>query len=142
VAPVVAAHGRPLDHIVRSGLEARFGADLTRVRIHDDAGARTSAASLGSLAYTVGDHIVLGDVGHLPAVARAQVLAHELAHTVQHSGGGRDAAPDQLTLGGRSDKAESEASAAALRVTAGGRAGTVSRGADVLTVRRFERSEQ
>ena len=63
-------------------MEARFGYDFGRVRIHADAQADASARAVGAHAYTVGDHIVFA-AGRSP---RGPLLAHELAHVVQQRG--------------------------------------------------------
>ena len=86
-AAVVADGGRALDPATRSEFEARLGADLSRVRVHDDATAAASAAGLHADAYTLGEHIVFGPGNHRPDTpAGRHLLAHELAHTVQQGG--------------------------------------------------------
>jgi hypothetical protein len=60
--------------------------DFSRVRIHNGAEADTSARSVGALAYTVGSDIVFAAGQYAPATARGRnLLAHELAHTVQQT---------------------------------------------------------
>jgi hypothetical protein len=58
---VLRGPGQPLDSSTRAFFEPRFGYDFSRVRIHADAQAAESARSVGALAYTAGDHVVLGD---------------------------------------------------------------------------------
>lgn len=53
------------------------GHDLGRVKAHVGGQASTAARSLGTEAYTVGDHVVFGSTPSL------QVAAHEAAHVVQ-----------------------------------------------------------
>ena len=78
---VLRSPGLPLDAQTRSYFEPRFGHDFSRVRIHSDERAAASTDALGASAYTWGSHIVLaGD--HLQR--DQQLLAHELAHVVQH----------------------------------------------------------
>jgi len=92
VAPssVIARGGRALDAATRGEFEARLGADLSRVRVHDDASAANSAAGLHADAYTLGEHIVFGPGNHRPDTpAGRHLLAHELAHTVQQGGSPR-----------------------------------------------------
>src|SRR5438128_11205904 len=50
-------HGRPLDPAIRSKLEAAFDADLSQVRVHDDAAASASAGALGATAVTHGQDL-------------------------------------------------------------------------------------
>jgi hypothetical protein len=83
--------GKPLAPPLRAAFEARLGADLGAVRLHDDAMAARSARAVGALAYTAGSHIVF-DQGKL-APARPEgfaLLAHELAHVIQARAGSDD----------------------------------------------------
>ncbi len=81
-------HGAALAPGVRSFFEARFGQDFGGVRIHADAAAGTQAAALQARAYTSGRDIVFGAGEYRPETpAGQQLLAHELAHTVQQSRG-------------------------------------------------------
>lgn len=86
---MAARGGRALDAATRSDFEGRLGADLSQVRVHDDAEAARSAASLRADAYAYGPHIVFGSGNHRPATpAGRRLLAHELAHTVQQQRAG------------------------------------------------------
>jgi hypothetical protein len=79
--------GQPLAHATRSFMEARFGHDLSNVRIHDGNHAAASAKSIGARAYTVGNEIVFAAGEYAPAShAGRRLVAHELAHVVQQSG--------------------------------------------------------
>lgn len=84
---VLRSPGRPLDAGARSYFEPRFGQDLSRVRVHDDANADASARAVGALAYTVGPQIVFA-AGRLAPQTEAgrELLAHELVHVLQQSG--------------------------------------------------------
>lgn len=118
VENVLQSPGRPLDVRTRSFFEPRFGHDFSRVRVHTDANAVDSVNAVDALAYTVGDHIVLGRGEHdLSTLPRLRLLAHELTHVVQQS---RSAAATNASPGvSRSnDPAEIEAEATA-RVLAG-----------------------
>jgi hypothetical protein len=78
--------GQPLAAPVQERMEARFGTDLSRVRVHADAVAADSARALSARAYTAGDHIVFGAGEYAPSTASGeQLLTHEMAHVVQHS---------------------------------------------------------
>jgi hypothetical protein len=84
VDDVLRSPGRALDGATRAQMEARFGHDFARVRIHTDVQADESARAVSAHAYTVGDHVVFAS-GRTP---RGPLLAHELAHVVQQRGAG------------------------------------------------------
>ncbi len=87
VGEVVQSAGQPLEPAARAFMEPRFGHDFSRVRIHSDAHAATSARNVGALAYTVGSHVVFGSGHYAPhSGAGLRLLAHELAHVVQQTG--------------------------------------------------------
>lgn len=71
--------GQPLDASTRAVMEARFGHDLSLVRIHGDARASEAAKAVGAQAFTVGPEIVLG-AGALATQTGggSRLLAHEL----------------------------------------------------------------
>ena len=79
-------------------MEQRFAYDFSRVRVHTDKAAASSAHRLGARAYTVGSEIVFGAEGYRPDhPAGRRLLAHELAHVVQAGVGrtiGHSAGPD------------------------------------------------
>jgi hypothetical protein len=88
VDEVLATPGRPLGDSVRRSLEPGFGYDFSQVRIHDDSKAAKSARSVNALAFTVGNHIVFGDGQYTPGTGTGdRLLAHELTHTIQQTGG-------------------------------------------------------
>jgi hypothetical protein len=87
VEQVLARTGEPLPNELRSFFEPRFGHDFGRVRLHADARAADSARAIDARAYTRGYDIAFGDGEFRPHTAEGKrLLAHELAHVVQHSG--------------------------------------------------------
>jgi hypothetical protein len=67
-------------------MEARFGHDFSRVRVHDGARAAESARAINAQAYTSGSEIVFGSGAFAPDTdAGAKLLTHELTHVVQQS---------------------------------------------------------
>jgi hypothetical protein len=81
--------GAGLNVQTRQAMEAAFNADFGQVRIHDGSGARALNQQLGARAFTVGPDIFFRD--GMPDVNDrdgAHLLAHELTHTIQQSGGG------------------------------------------------------
>jgi outer membrane protein OmpA-like peptidoglycan-associated protein len=89
VYDVVQSPGEPLDPPTRALMEPRFGRDFSQVRVHTDAEAAESARSVDALAFTVGRDVVFGAGLYAPTTSVGQrLLAHELAHVLQQSGGG------------------------------------------------------
>jgi hypothetical protein len=81
--------GRPLDSTTRGYMEARFGHDFGRVRLHTDATSGLAAQAVGARAYTVGQDIYFGPGSFDPAgTAGRRLLAHELTHTIQQGDAG------------------------------------------------------
>lgn len=80
--------GRPLDAEVRRRMEGAFGASFTGVRIHtDDSSAKLNTA-VSARAFTTGKDVFFGKGQYAPGTPSGdRVLAHELAHTLQPSGG-------------------------------------------------------
>jgi len=88
VEDVLGTPGQPLAESARKNLEPRFGQDFRQVRIHEDSRAAESASAVNALAYTVGNHIVFGAAQYAPGTpAGDRLLAHELTHTIQQTGG-------------------------------------------------------
>jgi outer membrane protein OmpA-like peptidoglycan-associated protein len=103
-------------------MQERFAHDFSGVRVHSGSRASVAASAIGAAAFSAGDHIVLRQPG--PGVG---VLAHELAHVVQH--GGRPA-PDRI--GAADDPAERAAHTASHRVAAGLPAGPLAPAAPAI----------
>jgi hypothetical protein len=75
-------------------MEQSFGADLSDVRVHDDAPSAEAAGSIGAAAFTFGRDISFAAGRFRPDTARGRrLLAHELAHTVQQRGASEDSQP-------------------------------------------------
>lgn len=88
VHAALAAPGRAMDAATRGFFEPRLGRTLGEVRLHTDDAASRSARDVGALAYTVGRDVVFGAGMFDPQSATGRrLLAHELAHVVQHAGG-------------------------------------------------------
>lgn len=80
--------GSTLTPDVRAHMESRFGADFGEVRVHADSDAAASARALNAKAYSVDNHLVFGAGQYAPASPTGRrLIAHELAHTVQHARG-------------------------------------------------------
>ncbi|HJZ76340.1 MAG TPA: DUF4157 domain-containing protein [Vicinamibacterales bacterium] len=109
VNEVLDSPGQPLDPVTRGVMEAHFGHDFSKVRVHADARATESAQAINALAYTVGSDVVFGAGRYAPDTSQGKrLLAHELAHTIQQAPGiarqsGLIPAPP-LDLGGPASK--------------------------------------
>jgi hypothetical protein len=115
VHDVLRSPGRPLEPPVRAEMEARFGHDFSRVRVHTDARAAESARAVDALAYTVGPGIVFDTGRYAPGTPGGRaLLAHELTHVVQQDAG---APPSQLEIGAVDDPAETQADSVARGAT-------------------------
>ena len=121
VHEVLQSPGQALDTGTRSFMEARFGQDFGRVRIHTDSRATESARSVNALAYTVGSNIVFTHQQYQPASLNGQkLLAHELTHVVQQGGIPHQAPLDRLTLDSQDSALERNARHVGTRILAGG----------------------
>jgi len=106
--------GAALPADARAPLELGFGVDFSRVRIYSDARANDAAAALGARAFALGERIAFGRGSYEPqSLGGRELLAHELAHTVQQRG--RDA-PPALAVSSADSLPEQQARAAASAV--------------------------
>ncbi|MEO8752657.1 MAG: DUF4157 domain-containing protein [Casimicrobiaceae bacterium] len=95
VGRVIASPGAALEPALRHDMEERFGYDFSRVRVHSDHAAGQSARQVSAHAYTVDQHIVFGAGRFAPQTHDGRrLLAHELTHVVQQTGGIVRRAPD------------------------------------------------
>jgi hypothetical protein len=86
--PLSPGGGRPLRDDVRSFFEQRFGHDFGGVRVHTGGRADRAADSLDARAFTIGRDIYLKRGEYRPETRRGKrLLAHELTHVVQQTGG-------------------------------------------------------
>jgi hypothetical protein len=82
--------GQPLSHATRASFETRFGRDFGAVRVHTGTRAAEAAAEINALAFTTGSDIYFGAGRFSPGTAPGdRLLAHELTHTIQQTGGRR-----------------------------------------------------
>ena len=110
---VISSSGRPLEPALRQDMEQRFGNDFSQVRVHTGDAAEQSARDVNANAYTVRHNIVFGAGQYLPQTsANKWLLAHELAHVVQQSGGSR-MARDALIIDAPYEALEAKASGVA-----------------------------
>lgn len=110
---VISRPGHPLPVNVREFFAARFQFRFDAVRIHTDRLAAESAHKLNARAYTVHNHIVFAQ-----PEPELELLAHELAHTIQQSG---SPIPEKLRLCEPVSEIEAQACFAAWQVMRGER---------------------
>lgn len=86
----------------RTEWERAFWHDFSGVRVHSGPEAAATADRLGARAYSFGRHVVLGQGESVQGQSGRRLLAHELAHVVQHDASGRDVIARQA--GGARDR--------------------------------------
>jgi hypothetical protein len=129
VQGALASPGQPLDAATRTFMEPRFGYDFSQVRVHADGQAAESSKAVNALAYTVGQDVVFGSGKYDPvSSAGRRLLAHELAHVVQQSGGLISAVQTNASPSAY-DRHELAAETAAGRIADGQSAGLTGAGA-------------
>lgn len=109
--------GRSLDAPTRDNLSSLVGGGTEQARIHTGPQAAQAASALHAQAFTIGRDVFFGAGKYDPASIRGQaLLAHELTHVVQQTGG-IPSAMFYSTAGG--DAMEAQARAVERRVLAG-----------------------
>ena len=82
------AAGAPMHRPLQGRMETAFGRSFDAVRVHADAGAGKLADSINARAFTRGNDVYFGPGEYAPGTeAGDRLLAHELGHTIQQSGG-------------------------------------------------------
>lgn len=126
VRRVLSSAGQSLDADVQRAMEDRMGDSFGDVQIHTGSRAAAACDDINARAFTVGSHIAFNSGEYDPESAEGQhVLAHELAHVRQQTGGAVSMLPqDDVELEIDPDPAlEREAEETAQRVMAGGELG-------------------
>ncbi len=97
--------GRSLPASERTYFEPRFGRDLSSVRIHTNKRAAEISQSIKARAFTYGNNLVFGAGQYAPGTSPGKkLLAHELTHYVQQSGGSKINHADKGTTSTNSEK--------------------------------------
>jgi hypothetical protein len=119
VQRAAAGRGAPLPDDARTRFEHSLGADLSGVRVHTGPESAAAAESVGARAYATGNDIHFAEGEYAPQDPFGlHLLAHEVAHTVQQSGGA--SAPQyKLEVSSPCDAAELEADRAADAMVSG-----------------------
>ncbi len=109
--------GRPLEAGTKGRMESMLGADLAHVRVHTNGHAAQQATSLQARAFTVGHDVAFGPDQYRPGTPLGDaLLAHELAHVVQQTGGEQAA---DSSAGASYQSLETDADRSALGAVAG-----------------------
>ncbi|AFO58107.1 MULTISPECIES: DUF4157 domain-containing protein [unclassified Natrinema] len=126
VRDVISSRGRSLETSIQRAVEDRMGDSLGDVRIHTGPKAAQACDQINARAFTVGNHVAFNAGEYDPESPEGQhVLAHELAHVRQQTGGAVSMLP-QEDLGLEIDpdpQLEREAEETAQRVMEGGELG-------------------
>jgi hypothetical protein len=105
--------GNALPTPVRSRMESAFDADFGQVRVHTDSRADGLSRDLSARAFTTGSDIFFRQGAYAPETSGGgELLAHELTHVVQQTGGLRT----KLTVNAPGDSYEHEADQVAREV--------------------------
>jgi hypothetical protein len=119
IAALQAGSAPGLDQATRGFMEPRFGRDFGTVRVHAGPRAAAAAEALGARAFTVGRDIFFNAGQYQPrARTGRQLLAHELTHTVQQTGGSRVAARARVQRMTEEERAAANATAGSNAATA------------------------
>jgi len=126
VQKVISSPGHSLEPSIQRAMEDRMGESFGDVRVHTGPTAAQACEEINARAFTVGNHIAFNRGEYDPESAESQhVIAHELAHVRQQTGGAVSMLPQadvQLEID-PDERLEREAEEAAQRVMAGGELG-------------------
>ncbi|QIQ75428.1 DUF4157 domain-containing protein [Halogeometricum borinquense] len=125
VRDVISSPGQSLNASIQRVMEDRMGDNLGDVRIHTGPSAAKACEDINARAFTVGNHVAFNHGEYDPSSAEGQhILAHELAHVRQQTGGAVSMLPQEGELEIDPDpQLEREAEETAQRVMKGWEAG-------------------
>lgn len=139
VQEAIASPGQQMDASTLQFMQSRLGHDFSRVQIHTGGKAAESARAMNALAYTVGRDVVFASGRYSPATSDGRgLLAHELSHVIQQSGGQTAARSDVEVVNDRA--MEDSAKGAARRILQGSDQNTVQSGIIRPSLQRDERA--
>src|SRR5262249_29141975 len=122
-----ARSGSPIPAAIQRDFERSLGATLSSVRVHTDDAAAEAAEALDARAFALGQDVYFGAGQDDPAsTSGRQLLAHEVAHTVQQVS--VSSSDRELEVSQPGDALEHEADAAAGAMLAGEHAAVSSGG--------------
>ncbi|MDG1411985.1 MAG: DUF4157 domain-containing protein [Acidimicrobiales bacterium] len=109
--------GSPLPADVAEQMGVGFGADFSDVRLHTGSESAELNSRIQARAFTIGPDVFLGDGADIRSGAGQELLAHELAHTIQQDGASADTG--RRTVDAVSQKAISRPDFASVPAVAG-----------------------
>lgn len=125
--------GQPLSGELKNKAESAFGADFSRVRVHDDNEADALTHALGARAFTTGSDIFFrAGLADTTSLAGRELLSHELTHVLQQREG---ICAEPTTVSEPGDAYEVQANRAQ-RIVAPRLSGSSSTAVDELTAQR------
>ena len=96
VRDVISSSGRSLDASIQRAMEDRMGDSFGDVQVHTGSTAAAACESINARAFTVGNHVAFNSGEYDPSSAEGQhVIAHELAHVRQQTGGAVSMLPQE-----------------------------------------------
>lgn len=96
VRDVISSSGQSLDASIQRAMEERMGDSLGDVRVHTGPQAAQACEEINARAFTVGNHVAFNSGEYNPESPEGQhVLAHELAHVRQQTGGAVSMLPQE-----------------------------------------------
>jgi len=108
--------GRALQEPLLGEMNTALGYDFSQVRIHADGEAQRLAGQLGARAVTVGQSTYVRPAWHRPGTTEGrELLAHELAHTVQQRSAASVLESEAAISGSEQGEREAEAASKLLR---------------------------
>ncbi|ELZ89509.1 transposase [Haloferax elongans ATCC BAA-1513] len=122
VRDVLSSPGRGLCGPIQSDIEEKMGETFGDVRIHTGSDAAKACDAVNARAFTAGNHIVFNDGEYDPKTPHGKyVLAHEMAHVKQQTGGALSLLPqpDSELVVDPDERLEREADQAAAAVLQG-----------------------
>lgn len=110
--------GQALDSGVQAQMSEAVGTDFSGVRVHTSAESDALNRALGAKAFTTGQDIFFRQGAYQPhSSGGQQLLAHELTHVVQQSGGAVNSSDGRMHVNAPGDAFEQQADAVARAVT-------------------------
>jgi hypothetical protein len=104
--PAMPGAGEPIEAASKARMERSFCRDFSAVRVHSSRESALAARAMHAEAFASGSHIAFAEGRYDPSSEEgANLLAHELAHVVQQSGGAEGPVSSAVELEAQADRA-------------------------------------